>query len=240
LAEFARGKIREKVKDPAVAELLCPKDHPFGTKRICADTNYYETFNRDNVTLLDVRSDQIVELTEQGIRTSQNNYEFDCIIFATGFDAMTGAMLRIDIRGREGVRLKDKWADGPNTYLGLMTAGFPNLFITTGPQSPSVLYNMVLGNEYHVEWISDCIEYMRRSVLDVVDATVPAEKEWVQTVNAIGDATLFTKANSWYVGANVPGKPRVVLPYLGGFKSYKDKCEEVVRNDYEGFAFEVV
>lgn len=238
LAEFARAKIRAKVKDPRTAELLCPKDHPFGTKRICADTNYYETFNRDNVTLVDIRSNPILAITETGLRTRDGAYDFDCIVFATGFDAMTGALTRIDLRGRDGVPLKEKWRDGPKTYLGLMTAGFPNLFITTGPQSPSVLYNMVLGNEYHVEWISDCIEYMRRQVLDTVEPVATAEDGWVETVNDIGNATLFTKANSWYVGANVPGKARVVLPYLGGFKSYKDRCEAVVADNYAGFAFD--
>lgn len=240
LAEFAREKIRAKVKDPKVAELLCPKDHPFGAKRICADTNYFETFNRPNVSLVDVRSNPIVEITEKGIRTEQGDFECDCIVFATGFDAMTGALLNVDIRGRNGLKLKDKWAEGPKTYLGLMTSDFPNLFITTGPQSPSVLYNMVLGNEFHVEWISDCIEHMRRRVIDTVEPTHAAENEWVETVNAIGHSTLFTKANSWYMGANVPGKPRVVLPYLGGFKSYKDKCEHVAAKGYDGFVFEAL
>lgn len=240
LANFAREKIRAKVDDPKLAELLCPKDHPFGTKRICADTNYYETFNRDNVSLVDVRSNPILEITETGIRTQQEDLDFDCIVFATGFDAMTGAILNINIQGRNGLLLKDKWADGPKTYLGIMTSGFPNLFITTGPQSPSVLYNMVLGNEFHVEWISDCIEHMRRRVLDTVEPEDSAEENWVHTVNTIGDATLFTIANSWYVGANIPGKPRVIMPYLGGFKSYKEKCESVVANGYDGFAFEAL
>jgi len=240
LSEFARWKIREKVTDPSIAEMLCPKDYPFGTKRICADTHYYETFNRDNVTLIDIRPNPIIELTEQGIRTEQASYEFDCIVFATGFDAMTGALTRIDIRGRNGLSLKQKWSDGPRTYLGIMTSGFPNLFITTGPQSPSVLYNMVLGNEYHVEWISDCIEYMRRRVLDTVEPSELAEEGWGKTVDDLGNRTLFPKANSWYIGANVPGKSRVILPYLGGFKSYKDKCDEVAAKNYVGFKFEVI
>lgn len=236
LAEFARTKIKEKVDDPAVAELLCPRDHPFGTKRICADTNYFETYNRPNVNLVDVRTNAIVEFTQAGIRTAAEVYDLDCIVFATGFDAMTGALLRIDIRGREGKSLADVWHAGPRTYLGLMVAGFPNMFITTGPGSPSVLYNMVLGNEFHVEWISDCIEHLRREVLDVVEAEGAAEENWVQHVNDVGNQTLFPQANSWYLGANVPGKPRMIMPYLGGFPEYKRRCNEAVAQGYAGFA----
>lgn len=240
LAEFAREKIRAKVKDPAVADLLCPKDHPFGTKRICADTNYFETYNRPNVHLVDVKSQPIVEFTKAGLRTGAGEFELDTIVFATGFDAMTGALLRIDIRGRDGRELSDAWAAGPRTYLGLMVAGFPNLFITTGPGSPSVLYNMVLGNEFHVEWISDCIEHLRREVLDVVEAQPSAEEEWVQHVNDVGNQTLFPQANSWYLGANVPGKPRMIMPYLGGFPEYKRRCNEAASRGYEGFLLESV
>lgn len=237
LSEFARDKIRAKIDDPEVAELLVPKDHPFGAKRICSDTNYYETFNRENVSLVDVRSDPITAMTATGIQTESVHHAFDVIVFATGFDAMTGALARIDIRGRNGLSLKDKWEAGPRSYLGIMTSGFPNMFITTGPQSPSVLYNMVLGNEFHIEWITDCIEHLRREVLDTVEPSETAEDSWVETVNEIGAMTLFPKANSWYLGANVPGKPRVIMPYLGGFKAYKETCKTVVSNGYDGFVF---
>lgn len=240
LAEFAREKIREKVKDPAVAELLTPKGYPFGTKRICADTNYFETFNLPNVKLVDVKDNPIVEFTQEGLKTTVQDHEFDCIVFATGFDAMTGALLRIDIQGRDGKRLADAWAAGPRTYLGLMVSGFPNMFITTGPGSPSVLYNMVLGNEFHVEWISDCIEHLRREVYDFVEADEAAEEEWVQHVNDVGNQTLFPQANSWYLGANVPGKPRMIMPYLGGFPEYKRRCNVAAANDYEGLTLGII
>ena len=235
VAEFVRGKIREKVRDPVVAELLCPKDYPFGTKRLCADTNYYETYNRDNVTLVDIKSSPIETFTQNGLKVKDKDYELDSIVFATGFDAMTGALFNIDIRGKGGVPLKDKWVAGPTTYLGIMTAGFPNLFITTGPGSPSVLYNMIIGNEQHVEWIADCIEHLRQHKHQTIEPTVEAESSWVAHVNEIGAGTLFVQTNSWYVGANVPGKPRVILPYLGGFEPYCKKCDEVVQNGYEGF-----
>ena len=236
VAEFARGKIRAKVKDPKLAELLVPQGYPFGAKRLCADTGYYETFNRDNVSLVDIRSAPIHEITEKGLRAGDQEHEIDVIIFATGFDAMTGALLNMDIRGMNGRQLGDKWKAGPRSHLGLMTQGFPNLFITTGPGSPSVLYNMVLGNEYHVEWITRCIEHLDANGHARIDATAEAEDQWGDVVNQIGAQTLFAKANSWYLGDNVPGKPRVVLPYLGGFVAYRDKCEEAVARGYEGFA----
>ena len=238
LAEYARKKIREKVSDPVVAEQLCPKDYPFGAKRLCADTDYFETFNRDNVTLVDVKTTPIEKFTAKGLQVGNTEYEVDTLVFATGFDAMTGALLGIDIRGRGGKPLREKWAGGPRTYLGLMTEGFPNLFITTGPGSPSVLYNMVLGNEYHVDWIADCIEHLRKTDRECIEATAPAEDAWSQHVTDIGHMTLFPLANSWYLGANVPGKPRVILPYLGGFKAYSQKCGEVVAKGYEGFALQ--
>ncbi len=235
VAEFARGKIRAKVDDPAVAELLCPKDYPFGTKRVCADTNYFETFNLPHVHLVDVKTNPISSITETGLETNANSYDLDVIVFATGFDAMTGAMLNIDTRGRDGINLRDSWSAGPRTYLGLMVSGFPNLFITTGPGSPSVTYNMVLGNEFHVEWISDAIEHLRREVISTIEATPEAEAEWVAHVNEVGNATLYPKANSWYLGANVPGKPRMIMPYLGGFPEYKRRCTQAVARHYEGF-----
>jgi cyclohexanone monooxygenase len=235
VAEFVRAKIREKVRDPAVAELLCPKGYPFGAKRVCTDTNYYETFNRDNVTLVDLRKSPIKKFTAKGLQVGDTECELDSVVLATGFDAMTGALLRIDIRGRGGMTLKQKWTNGPCTYLGLMTAGFPNLFITTGPGSPSVLYNMVPGNEQHVEWIANCIGYLRKQDRAAIEPTLEAEQPWGEHVNEVGNRTLFPLADSWYLGANVPGKPRVILPYLGGFRAYSQKCDEVAAKGYEGF-----
>jgi len=237
VAEFVRDKIRETVNDPVTAEMLCPKDHPIGTKRLCVDTEYYETYNRDNVTLVDIKSTPIERITPAGIRTTEAEYEADIIAFAIGFDAVTGALLDIDIRGRNGLRLADKWANGPHTYLGIGIAGFPNLFTITGPGSPSVLSNMILSIEQHVDWIADCLVYMRDHELGEIEATSEAEDRWVEHVAELGDATLFPLANSWYVGANVPGKPRVFLPYVGGFSAYVERCDQVAADDYEGFSF---
>jgi cyclohexanone monooxygenase len=235
-AEFFRAKIRAIVGDPAVAERLLPQGYPLGTKRLCVDTSYYDTFNRDNVTLVDVRSSPIEAITPQGLRTRDQAYALDRIVFATGFDAMTGALLRIDVRGRGGQTLQQKWAAGPRTYLGLTTAGFPNLFTITGPGSPSVISNMVVSIEQHVDWIADCIAYLRRHHLGSIEATVAAEDEWVAHVNEVASATLYPQANSWYMGANVPGKPRIFMPYIGGVGAYRQKCDDVVARRYEGFA----
>ena len=235
VSEFMRSKIRETVKDPAVAELLCPKDYPFGAKRVCKDTNFYETFNRDNVTLVDLRSESIVGLYEAGLRTTKAAYPLDSIIFATGFDAMTGTLLRIDIVGRDGRRLGDEWAGGPQTYLGLMVAGFPNMFMVTGPGSPSVLTNMVMAIEHHVDWIAQCIdEVSARSVISI-EATDEAQSEWVAHTNEVAERTLYMKASSWYIGANVEGKPRVFMPYVGGFDRYRHICQDVTTSGYKGF-----
>ncbi len=238
VCEFLRGKIRSIVRDPETAETLCPKDHYYGTKRPCIDTNYFETFNLPHVHLVDLRKDPIRTITETGIETASRSYEFDAIVFATGFDAMTGAIVAVDIRGRDGRTLKDKWADGPKTYLGLMTAGFPNFFTITGPGSPSVLSNMAVSIEQHVDWVSACLDTMRAERLDVIEPTPVAEAGWVQHVNDCADITLFPRADSWYMGANVPGKPRVFLPYVGGVDRYRTICNEVVRRDYLGFAFD--
>ena len=235
-SEFVRNKIRGIVKDPAVAELLAPKDHPIGTKRLCLDTNYYETYNRDNVTLVNARATPIEELTETGLRTSDGtNYEFDAIVFATGFDAMTGALKEIDIRVGNGPTLAEKWAGGPTTYLGLMVAGFPNMFTITGPGSPSVKTQMIVAIEQHLDWIADCLGTMRQRGMARIEPTPDAERDWVQHVNDVADSTLYPLANSWYVGANIPGKPRVFMPYVGGFAGYKKKCDAVAANGYEGF-----
>jgi cation diffusion facilitator CzcD-associated flavoprotein CzcO/acetyl esterase/lipase len=232
-ADFVRDKIRATVRDPATAEALCPTTHPIGTRRICVDIDYYETYNRDNVTLVDVRRDPIVRLTRRGIETASAEYELDVIVFATGFDAMTGALLDIDIRGRGGRSLADKWSGGPRTYLGLATAGFPNLFLVTGPGSPSVLSNMVLSIEQHVDWIADCIGHLRERT---IEATPEAEDGWVAHVSEVAEATLFPRAHSWYVGANIPGKPRVFMPYLGGVGNYRARCDAVAAGGYEGFS----
>jgi len=235
VAEFIRQKIHDIVKDPAVADALSPRDYPYGTKRPPIDTDYYETFNRDNVTLVDLRTSPIVEITPRGVRTSEREYDVDAIVFATGFDAMTGSLLRIDIRGAGGLSLRDKWAHGPHTYLGLQVAGFPNMFVITGPGSPSVLTNMPLAIEQHVEWISDCIDYMREHGLTRVEPSEDAEAKWGEHVVEVADATLFPKANSWYVGANIPGKTRVFMPYVGGFQPYAEMCDTVAAKGYEGF-----
>ncbi len=235
VADFIRRKIHDIVKDPVVADKLSPRDYPYGTKRPPIDTDYYETFNRDNVTLVDIREAPIVEITRHGLRTTEQEYDLDTIVFATGFDAMTGSLLRIDVRGKGGLSLRDKWAHGPQTYLGLQVAGFPNLFVITGPGSPSVLTNMPLAIEQHVEWISDCIGYLRDHGLTRVEATEDAEGKWGEHVSEVADATLFPKTNSWYVGANIPGKSRVFMPYVGGFAPYQQLCDDVAAKGYEGF-----
>ena len=233
--EFFAGKVREIVKNPETAEKLIPRTYPLGSKRLCVDTGYFEVFNRDNVTLVDISKDPVT-VTPTGVSAGGVEHELDCIIFALGFDAMTGALSRIDIRGRGGLTLKDKWQDGPRTYLGLMAAGFPNMFIVTGPGSPSVLSNMVVSIEQHVDWISECIAAMGRRQMDAIEATPEAEAAWVAHVNEVANMTLYPQANSWYMGANVPGKPRVFMPYPGGVGVYRQKCAEVAANDYEGFA----
>ena len=236
--EFLREKIRSIVRDPETAETLCPKDHYYGTKRPCLDTSYFETFNRPNVRLVDVRRDPIQTITETGITTKSRSLTFDAIVFATGFDAMTGPIVAVDVRGRGEQTLARKWTEGPRTYLGVMTTGFPNFFMITGPGSPSVLSNMVVSIEQHVDWVSACLDHMRARKLDVVEPTPTAEAGWVQHVNDAADITLYPRAASWYMGANVPGKPRVFLPYVGGVDRYRKICDEVVARDYLGFAFD--
>ncbi len=232
-AEYVRSKIREQVRDPATAEALSPHT-VIGCKRMCVDTNYYATFNQPNVKLVDIAQTPIDEITKTGVRVGDRRVDVDAIIFATGFDAMTGAIARIDIRGRGGQRLSDEWAAGPQTYLGLQVAGFPNLFTITGPGSPSVLTNMIVAIEQHVEWISDLMAEMIAAGHDTVEATPSAQQQWVEYVNAVADLTLFGGCSSWYLGANVPGKPRVFMP-LPGFPEYKAKCDEVAAAQYEGF-----
>ncbi len=234
-SEFVREKIRGIVADLATAELLAPKDHPIGTKRLCLDTNYYETYNLPHVTLVDARSAPVEEITPFGLRTTKATYELDAIVFATGFDAMTGALLEIDIKTSDGHSLRDKWQDGPLTYLGLSVSGFPNMFIVTGPGSPGVKTQMILSIEQHVNWISDCIDFMRTKGYGRIDAQAGAESEWVRHVNEVADTTLYPLANSWYLGSNIPGKPRVFMPYVGGVPAYKQKCDTVAAEGYSGF-----
>lgn len=235
-AEYVRARIREIVRDPAVANALMPRGYPIGAKRICLDTGYFETFNRPNVTLVDGRATPIEAITPSGIKTTEQTYELDCIVFATGFDAMTGALRAIDIRGRGGVTLAEHWEAGPRAYLGLAVHGFPNLFLVTGPGSPSVLSNMVLGIEQHVEWIAECITHIDASDIECIEAEADAEEAWAEHVAALAAHTLYVHANSWYFGANIPGRPRVFMPYVGGAHRYAKRCAEVAAAGYEGFS----
>jgi len=232
-AEFVRGKIREIVKDPEVAAALSP-DHVIGCKRLCFDTDYYETYNRPNVTLVDIHDTGIDEITPTGLRAGGTDYALDALVFATGFDAMTGTLLKMDIRGPER-SLREAWAEGPRTYLGLGVHGVPNFFVITGPGSPSVLTNMIMSIEQHVEWIGDCLVAMRADGRTRIEATEAAQDQWVAYVNAVADMTLFPTCNSWYLGANVPGKARVFMP-LPGLPPYREQCDAVAANGYEGFA----
>lgn len=239
-ANFVRGKIAEIVKNPDTAKLLQPDSHPIGTKRICIDTDYFATFNRPNVALVDIKANPIEEITANAVRVAGTDHEVDALVLATGFDAMTGSVARIDIRGRNGQALNQKWAEGPKTYLGLMSAGFPNLFIITGPGSPSVLSNMIVSIEQHVDWIADGLAHMRKHGLATMEAGREAEEKWVAHVNEVAHGTLYPQANSWYMGANIPGKPRMFMPYIGGVGVYRRICDEVAAKGYEGFVMEAV
>ncbi|MGY8705776.1 NAD(P)/FAD-dependent oxidoreductase [Bradyrhizobium sp. 18BD] len=237
-ANFVRGKIAEIVKDPETARLLQPNSHPIGTKRICIDTDYFATFNRPNVSLVDIKTNPIEKITASAVRVAGVDHEVDALVLATGFDAMTGSVAKIDISGRSGQTLNQKWAEGPKTYLGLMSAGFPNLFIITGPGSPSVLSNMMVSIEQHVDWIADCLRHMREQGLVTMEADREAEDKWVAHVNEVASGTLYPQANSWYMGANIPGKPRIFMPYIGGVGVYRRICDEVAAKGYEGFLME--
>lgn len=234
LVAFVKGKIRDIVHDQEVAELLCPTNI-IGGKRLCVDTNYYATFNRENVELVDIRKTPITSFVKDGLQIGETVYQFDVIVIATGFDAMTGALSEIDIRGRSNVRLRTLWQDGPRSYLGLAMAEFPNLFTVTGPGSPSVLSNMLPSIEQHVEWITDCISYVRTNGYKSIEATKAAEENWWQHVQEVAQIGLKQSTDSWYLGANVEGKPRVFMPYLGGCPAYQEKCQEVINNGYQGF-----
>lgn len=236
-SDFIRGKISDVVQDPAIAEMLTPRDHGFATKRPPIDSGYFETFNRDNVLLVDLKAEPVVEVTETGIRTTRQDYDLDIIVFATGFDALTGPLLKLNITGSQGYALKQAWAAGPCTYLGLQTPNFPNLFTITGPGSPSVLCNMPIAIEQHVEWITNCIRDMRARGLTRIEARPEAAAQWAEQVSDAANATLLPMASSsWYLGANVPGKPRVFMPYAGGFARYAGICNDVTQSDYRGFA----
>jgi cation diffusion facilitator CzcD-associated flavoprotein CzcO len=239
VADYVRDQIRATVKDPETAERLCPTNHPIGCKRICVDIDYFETYNRDNVDLVDVREAPIEAITETGIRLEDGReFTLDVIVFATGFDAMTGTLFEMNITGRDGQRLQDKWSEGPRTYLGLSTSGFPNLFMVTGPGSPSVLSNMMVSVEQHIDWITGALVHAREQGVDVVEAAPAAEERWSAHVANVANATLFPKANSWYMGRNIPGKPRVMSPYVGGVGLYREQCRRVAEHGYEGFAFD--
>jgi cyclohexanone monooxygenase len=238
VADFVREKIRQIVKDPATAEALCPTSHPIGTKRICVDSGYFETFNRPNVKLVDIAKRPIARITKTGVQLQDGeHFELDSLVMATGFDAMTGALLRIDIRGANGAKLSDAWSEGPKTYLGIGTVGFPNLFLITGPGSPSVLSNMLVSIEQHVDWTLACIDWMRAKGYRRIEAQPAAQEQWVAHVNEVANGTLFPRAGSWYMGANIPGKPRVFMPYAAGVGVYREICDRVAANGYEGFAF---
>lgn len=238
VADFVRGKIRQRVRDPEVAEQLIPTFF-IGTKRVCVDTQYFETFNRENVTLVDVKRAPILEITAHGVRTENEQYKLDALVLATGFDAMTGALLAIDIRTTNGISLRRLWDHGPRTYLGLMTAGLPNMFMITGPGSPSVLSNVVVSIEQHVEWIADCLAHLGDKGITRIEAEEKAQEDWVAHVNEVADKTLLPRGASWYVGANIPGKPRVFMPYIGGVGVYRAKCDEVASEGYSGFRLSV-
>ena len=235
VAEFIRDRIRNTVQDRQTADDLTPKAYPYATKRPCIDTNYYETYNRENVSLVNLRRTPIETITETGIETSDGAREFDAIVYATGFDAMTGPLLRVDIRGRGGKRLVDAWIDGPRSYLGIAIHGFPNLFTITGPSSPSVLSNMLVSIEQHVDWVSDCIGWMNENGKTAIEPSDEAERDWAEHTAHLAGMTLFPQADSWYMGANVPGKPRMFLAYVGGVGAYRLICDQIAATGYHGF-----
>ena len=236
LGEFVRAKIRQRIKNPEIAEKLIPRGWPILTKRLCADTNYYETYDRDNVTLVDVKETPIESFTPEGIRVDGTVYLLDDVVFATGFDALTGSLTRIDIRGRDGRSLKEEWAQGPQTFLGFMVEGFPNLFMMNGPGSPGAVFQPVLLGQFQGDWLADCFDWMRLHQRRSIEATKPAQDEWIKHCNEVAEATLFPEANSWYMGANIPGKTRVILIYLGGFLEYRRRFRAASEDGYAGFA----
>ncbi|MFK7996502.1 MAG: flavin-containing monooxygenase [Granulosicoccus sp.] len=244
-ADFIKNKIRQCVKNPDTAKALADIDHPFAAKRPPIDTHYFEIYNRDNVELVDLRKTPILRFTKNGIvcqnseargQESEKHHNLDVVVFATGYDAITGSLLRMDIRGRQNLKLSDAWSNGPRNHLGVQVAGFPNMFTITGPGSPSVLTNMPAAIEQHVEWISDCIDYLYRNNHTTIESPESSVDTWVSEVNAAADKTLLpTVKHSWYLGANIPGKPRLFMPYAGGLDRYRDICEQVAIDNYSGF-----
>ena len=235
-ADFVRDRIRAIVKDPRTAERLCPDDHPIGTKRICVDSDYFETFNRPNVDLVSIREAGGIEVVADGVEAGGKVYPCDMLVLATGFDAITGPLLSMDVRGRDGRSLRDKWKEGPKEYLGLVCAGFPNLLTITGPGSPSVISNVIVSIEQHVDFIANLLRHMRAHGYATVDANAAAEEDWMARVSEIANSTLYPKANSWYVGANVPGKPRGFMAYRG-VAGYRKVCDEIAADGFRGFEF---
>jgi cyclohexanone monooxygenase len=235
LAEFVRGKIRERVNDPKTAELLSPRTYPILTKRLCADTDYMETYNRPNVSLVSVRDTPIERITETGLVVGGKAYEFDIIVHATGFDAVTGALSRMDIRGRDGKLLRDHWSEGLRSYMGMACSGFPNMFFMDGPGSPGPLFHPVMLSEYQGEWILDCVEHMAMHRVDAIEADPAQEAAWVAHSNEVAAGTLLPAAESWYYGCNIPGKPRVMLAYVGGLASYLQWCADAAADGYAKF-----
>lgn len=235
VCEFVRGKIREIVKDPDTAETLCPKDYPIGAKRLCIDNGYYEMFNRDNVSLVDVKSAPILEFTPSGLKTSAAAYDLDVIVTATGFDAVTGALTRIDITGVHGTKLREKWRDGPTSYLGFMVAGFPNLFMVHGPLTPAALAQMITAGEWQIDFIAGVIDDIEKGGFSRIDATLDAERSWAAEVDTAASHTVYRLADSWYNGKNIDGKKGGFMIYVGGFPRYRELCQSAVENDFSGF-----
>ncbi len=235
VSDFLRGKIADAVDDPEIAKKLMPYEYPVGTKRVCVDTGYYETYNRDNVSLVDLRSEKLQQIEKDGIRTEEGFYPVDVLIMATGYDAMTGALLAIDIRTSEGKSLRTEWGKGPQTYLGLGIAGFPNMFVVTGPGSPSVFSNMVLSVEHDMDWIANCLDHLRGKDFPSFEADPNAQEAWMDHVDEVARGTLLNRAASWYRGANIEGKPQKFMPYVGGVNTYQKKCRDIADNGYEGF-----
>ena len=235
VCEFVRGKIRNIVKDPETAEKLCPKDYPIGAKRLCIDNGYFEMYNRDNVALVDVKSAPITEFTEMGLRTADATYDLDVIVMATGFDAVTGALKRIDVEGVDGIKLKEKWRDGPTSYFGFLVAGFPNLFMIHGPLSPGALSQMISSGEWQVDFTARVIDDLENDGYSRIDTTEKAEQNWALEVNYAASQTVHNLADSWYNGKNIEGKKGGFMIYVGGFPRYRELSETAVRNNYEGF-----
>ena len=239
VAEFVRGKIGEMVKDPVTAEKLKPRGYPIFARRPCLDSSYYETFNLPTVHLMDCNEDPIVEITDKGVRTRSGEVELDMLIFATGYDGLTGAMLAVDVQGRDGLRVSQKWSEGARSYLGIMMAGFPNLFMTTGPNGPAALANIIRISENDVDWIADAMRHMSATGQKAMEPTTEAEDGWMKTVAALSQRSLLNKAKTWYLGANVKDKPQGLSMFTGGFPKYREYCTLATQGNYQvNFSFD--